>query len=84
MTVRTWLLPAARCAAHADTRALRLRHRADNQGRWGEYRIDFTALAKHLDLLHRAATARGIDLPLVIADKPLLPQLLGKRPAMTS
>jgi len=47
----------------------------DNTGRWGEYRIDFTAMAEHLYQLHRAAAVRGIRLALVIVDKPFLPQL---------
>lgn len=47
----------------------------DGEGRWGGYRIDFDALAEHLYQLHRAAKARGIDLALVIVDKPWLPRL---------
>lgn len=47
----------------------------DAQGRWGEYRIDFAALAEHLYQLHRAAADRGIGLALVIVDKPFLPRL---------
>ncbi|PTT84147.1 replication initiation protein [Pelomonas sp. HMWF004] len=47
----------------------------DDDGRWGEYRIDFMAMAEHLYQLHRAAAERGISLALVIVDKPFLPKL---------
>lgn len=48
----------------------------DAQGRWGDYRIDFPALAEHLYQLHRAAAARRLGLALVIIDTPYLPRLL--------
>jgi penicillin-insensitive murein endopeptidase len=47
----------------------------DADGRWGEYRVDFAALAEHLYQLHRAAAQRGVGLALVIVDKPFLPRL---------
>lgn len=47
----------------------------DDSARWGDYRIDFPALAEHLYELHRAATARGLGLKLVIFDAPYLPRL---------
>lgn len=42
----------------------------DEQGRFGDYRIDFTALAEHLYQLDLAAKARGKGLALVIIDPP--------------
>jgi penicillin-insensitive murein DD-endopeptidase len=45
------------------------------EGRWGEYRVDFEAMAEHLYQLHRAAAERGVGLALVIVDKPFLPRL---------
>lgn len=47
----------------------------DAAGRWGDYRIDFPAMAEHLYQLHRAAAAQGLGLALVIVDKPFLPKL---------
>ena len=47
----------------------------DAQGRWGEYRIDFSALAEHLYELHRAAAARDLGITQVILDHPFLPHL---------
>ena len=47
----------------------------DDSGRWGEYRIDFAAMAEHLYQLHRVAAGRGTGLALVIVDKPYLPLL---------
>lgn len=47
----------------------------DAQGRWGEYRIDFAALAEHLYELHRAAQARGRGVALVVFETPYLPRL---------
>lgn len=47
----------------------------DATARWGEYRIDFAALAEHLYELHRAAKARGLGITQVIFDKPYLPRL---------
>ena len=48
----------------------------DDSGRWGEYRIDFAAMAEHLYQMHRLAAERGTGLALVIVDKPFLPKLL--------
>ncbi len=47
----------------------------DAQGRYGDYRIDFAALAEHLYQLQVAAKARGAGLALVIFDAPYWPQL---------
>jgi penicillin-insensitive murein endopeptidase len=47
----------------------------DAAGRYQDYRIDFPAIAEHLYQLHRAATARGAGLALVIIDAPFLPTL---------
>lgn len=47
----------------------------DAQARWGDYQIDFNALAEHLYQLHRAATARGLGITQVIFDRPYLPRL---------
>jgi penicillin-insensitive murein DD-endopeptidase len=43
--------------------------------RYGEYSIDFPAIAEHLYQLHLAAKARGTGIALVIFDAPFLPQL---------
>ena len=47
----------------------------DAQARWGDYRIDFPALAEHLYQLHRAAESRGVGISQVIFDRTYLPQL---------
>jgi penicillin-insensitive murein DD-endopeptidase len=47
----------------------------DHEGKYGEYTIDFPALAEHLYQLHRAAQARGVSLSLVILDTAYLPRL---------
>lgn len=47
----------------------------DKAGRYGEYTIDFPALAEHLYQLQRAAQAKGSDLSLVILDPVYLPRL---------
>jgi len=47
----------------------------DSNARWGEYRIDFDALAEHLYELHRAAQARGLGITQVIFDTAYLPRL---------
>ena len=44
--------------------------------RFGEYAIDFEALAEHLFQLHVAAKHRGVGISLVILDPPFLPKLL--------
>ena len=50
-----------------------LEFNADAQ--YGEYSIDFPAMAEHLYQLHLAAKARGIGIALVIFDAPFLPRL---------
>jgi len=47
----------------------------DKAGRYGEYTIDFAALAEHLYQLQQAARANGSDLSLVILDPAYLPDL---------
>ncbi len=47
----------------------------DADGRFGEYRIDFDALAEHLYQLHVAAQARGVGVALVILEPQYLPRL---------
>ena len=47
----------------------------DSNARFGEYSIDFPALAEHLYQLNQAATAHGAALSLVIFDPPMLPKL---------
>jgi len=43
--------------------------------KYGEYTIDFPAIAEHLYQLHVAAKARGAGIALVIFDAPFLPRL---------
>ena len=50
-----------------------LEFNADAQ--YGEYSIDFPAMAEHLYQLHLAAKARGVGIALVIFDAPFLPRL---------
>lgn len=47
----------------------------DGQARYGEYSIDFPALAEHLYQLDLAAKARGVGLSLVIFETSYLPKL---------
>jgi len=47
----------------------------DAKAKYGEYTIDFTALAEHLYQLHLAAKARGVGISLVILDTRYLPRL---------
>ncbi|QPF72028.1 replication initiation protein [Roseateles sp. DAIF2] len=47
----------------------------DAQARYGDYRIDFEALAEHLYQLHRAAQRQGAGIALVIFDTRYLPRL---------
>lgn len=47
----------------------------DEAGRFGEYSIDFEAIAEHLYELHAAAKARGIGVALVILDPRYHPKL---------
>lgn len=47
----------------------------DAAGRYGQYLIDFPALAEHLAQLHLAATRRGVTLDKVIIDPRYLARL---------
>ena len=47
----------------------------DANARYGQYRIDFPALAEHLYQLHAAAQANGAGIDKVIFDTRFLPQL---------
>lgn len=47
----------------------------DRKARYGEYSIDFAAMAEHLYQLDQAARARGHGLALVIFDTTYLPRL---------
>jgi penicillin-insensitive murein endopeptidase len=47
----------------------------DAQGRAGDLRIDFDAMAEQLHALHGAAKRNGIGIARVIFDPPLLPRL---------
>ena len=47
----------------------------DAAGRYGEFEIDFPAIAEHLYQLDIAAHAQGIGISLVIFDEPYLPRL---------
>lgn len=51
----------------------------DANARFGEYTIDFDALADHLYQLDVAARAQGISIALVIFDPAYLPKLLASR-----
>ena len=48
----------------------------DRDARYGDYRIDFSAMAEHLVQLDQAARARGHALALVIFDTAYLPRLI--------
>ena len=47
----------------------------DASGQYGEYTIDFAALAEHLYQLHHVALAKGVGISLVILDAAYLPRL---------
>lgn len=47
----------------------------DANAKYGEYSIDFPAIAEHLYQLHVAAKAKGVGIALVIFDTPYLPRL---------
>lgn len=47
----------------------------DSKARYGEYSIDFSAMAEHLYQLDQAARARGRRIKLVIFDTAYLPRL---------
>lgn len=51
----------------------------DQNARFGEYTIDFEALAEHLYQLHLAAKAQGAGIALVIFDASFLPRLLATK-----
>lgn len=51
----------------------------DASAQYGEYKIDFAAVAEHLYQLHLAAKARGAGIALVIFDTPFLPRLFATR-----
>ena len=51
----------------------------DRNGKYGEYTIDFPALAEHLYQLHRAAQARSVGLSLVILETGLPAQAVRHR-----
>lgn len=48
----------------------------DDKGGYGEYQIDYEAMAAHIAALHKAATERGVGLWRVIFDPALQPYLL--------
>jgi penicillin-insensitive murein DD-endopeptidase len=48
----------------------------DQTGKYGEYKIDFVAMAEHLAQLHLSAKAKGVGIALVIFDTTFLPKLL--------
>lgn len=47
----------------------------DEAGKYGEYTIDFPALAEHLYQLQQVAQAKGVGISLVILDSAYLPKL---------
>lgn len=47
----------------------------DSNARFGEYAIDFEAMAEHLYQLHATARARGVGMSLVIFEPLFLPKL---------
>jgi penicillin-insensitive murein DD-endopeptidase len=51
----------------------------DKSGKFGQYSIDFDAMALHLKLLHEEAAKRSIGIALVIFDPDLLPLLLATK-----
>lgn len=51
----------------------------DAAGRFGEFTIDFDAIAEHLFHLSEAAKARKIGIRVVILDPPLQPKLLATK-----
>lgn len=48
----------------------------DKQGVYGEFEIDYEALAAHVVSLHKSAVAKGVDLWRVIFDPELQPRLM--------
>jgi penicillin-insensitive murein endopeptidase len=51
----------------------------DDRGGWRDYRIDFEAMAAHLDALDRAAHENGLQIELVIFDNELQRRLFDSR-----
>lgn len=51
----------------------------DQEAKYGEYTIDFEAMAEHLYQLDAAAKAAGAGLALVIFDVQYLPRLFGTK-----
>jgi penicillin-insensitive murein endopeptidase len=51
----------------------------DGHAKYGEYTIDFDAMAEHLYQLHVAAKTRRASFALVIFDAPFLPKLVATR-----
>jgi penicillin-insensitive murein DD-endopeptidase len=51
----------------------------DAAGNYGEYQIDFPALAEHLYQLHLAAKSKGYAIALVIFEKSYLPYLFATK-----
>jgi penicillin-insensitive murein endopeptidase len=51
----------------------------DGSGRYGEYRIDYEAMAAHLNALHQSALKQGYDLDRVIFDLDLQKQLFATK-----
>ena len=47
----------------------------DDRGHYEELSIDFDAIAEHLYALHEAAKSQGIEISLVIFDRPYIPKL---------
>jgi len=53
----------------------------DKEANYGEYHIDFPAMAERLYQLHAAAKARAVGIELVIFDTACLPRLFRSRPS---
>jgi len=51
----------------------------DANARYGDFRIDFSAMAEHLYQLDRAAKTRGVGISLVIFDTSYLPKLFATK-----
>ena len=51
----------------------------DDTGMYGEYTIDYQAMAAHIVGLHRSARAKGVDIWRVIFDPKLQPYLLSTK-----
>ena len=51
----------------------------DKQGKFGDYAIDFEAIAEHLYQLHTVATRQNAPIKLVIFDPPYMPKLFATK-----